>query len=197
MSGGRVVRAPAPDDAALIARSVAGDLAAYGELVGRYQFHALRVAAAIAGPAQAEDAAQDAFVRAFSALSRFDASKPFRPWLMTIVANTSRNQRRTARRWERSITTGGRVHMALGANVASPEEMVMQRCEDDDLFAAMARLPAGQRSVIACRYLMDLSEEETAMVLGIPRGTVKSRLARGLSRLERSLGKESRRESGA
>jgi RNA polymerase sigma-70 factor (ECF subfamily) len=185
------------DDAALIARSVAGDLAAYGELVGRHQFHALRVAAAIVGPAHAEDAAQDAFVRAFRALPRFDRSKPFRPWLMTIVANTSRNHRRTARRWERSVTTGGRVHLASGAATASAEDTAVQRCADHELFAAVARLPANQRRVIACRYLMDLTEEETAMALGIPRGTVKSRLARGLSRLEGSLSQESRDESGA
>jgi RNA polymerase sigma-70 factor (ECF subfamily) len=72
----------------------------------------------------------------------------------------------------------------------------VRRAQDDDLFAAVAQLPDRQRSVIACRYLMDLSEEETAMVLGIPRGTVKSRLARGLSRLEESLSGEWRRGSG-
>jgi RNA polymerase sigma factor (sigma-70 family) len=185
------------DDAALIARSVAGDLAAYGLLVGRYQYDALRIAAAIAGPASAEDAAQDAFVRAFSALPRFDGSKPFRPWLMTIVANTSRNQRRAAQRWERTTTTGGRMHVTSAAKVSSAEDVAVQRAEDDDLFAAVAGLPDGQRSVIACRYLMDLTEDETAMVLGIPRGTVKSRLARGLSRLEQSLSQERRRGSGA
>jgi RNA polymerase sigma factor (sigma-70 family) len=183
---------PAMDEATLIARSIAGDLSAYGELVGRYQFDALRVAVAIAGPAHAEDAAQDAFVRAYSALSRFDRAKPFRPWLMTIVANTSRNQRRAARRWERSTTAGGRVHLASGSNTEAPDEIAVQRAENDDLFAAVSRLPVAQRTVIACRYLMDLTEEETAMVLGIPRGTVKSRLARGLSRLEKSLRQETR-----
>jgi RNA polymerase sigma factor (sigma-70 family) len=178
------------DDGELIARSVAGELAAYGELVDRYQGHALRVAAAIVGPASAEDAAQEAFVRAFAALRRFDPSKPLRPWLMTIVANTARNQRRAARRWERSTTTGGQVQLAATGDVPSAEALAVQRADDDELFAALARLPAAQRRVIACRYLMDLTEEETAMVLDIPRGTVKSRLARGLSRLEQSLSRE-------
>jgi RNA polymerase sigma-70 factor (ECF subfamily) len=181
------------DERALVARSVAGDLTAYSELVGGYQFHALRVAAAIAGPASAEDAVQDALIRAFSALPRFDPAKPFRPWLLTIVANTARNQRRSARRWEHSVTTVGRVHLASAsasagtADTTSPEEAVVQRDADDQLLAAVARLPRAQRTVIACRYLMDLTEEETATVLGIPRGTVKSRLARGLSRLEKAL----------
>jgi RNA polymerase sigma factor (sigma-70 family) len=179
------------DDDTLIARSVAGDLAAYSELVARYQLHALRVATAIIGPAGAEDATQEAFVRAFKALARFDRSKPFRPWLMTIVANASRNQRRAARRWERSITTGGRVHVAAAGEVAGPEALVVRRSEDVALLAALARLPGAQRRVVACRYLMDLTEEETATVLGIPRGTVKSRLARGLARLEKLLSRES------
>src|SRR5262249_11551692 len=117
--------APA-DDVALIARSIDGDLAAYSQLVARYQLHALRVAAAIVGPVSAEDATQDAFVRAFEALAHFDRSKPFRPWLTTIVANTSRNQRRAARRWERNITSGGRVHVAASGEVASPESLVVQ-----------------------------------------------------------------------
>jgi RNA polymerase sigma-70 factor (ECF subfamily) len=177
------------DDVTLIGRSIAGDLAAYSQLVGRYQLHALRVAAAIVGPAGAEDATQDAFVRAFSALARFDPLKPFLPWLTTIVANTARNQRRSARRWERSTTTGARVHLV--GEVDGPEALAVQRSEDDELFAALARLPRGQRRVITCRYLMDLTEQETATVLGIPRGTVKSRLARGLSRLKRQLTRES------
>ena len=182
------------DDVALIARSVAGDLAAYSELVGRYQLPALRVAAAIVGPAGAEDATQEAFVRAFSALARFDPSRPLRPWLMTIVANTARNQRRSVRRWERSATTAARMRPV--GQVAGPEALVVKRSEDDELLAALARLPRGQRNVIACRYLMDLTEEETATVLGIPRGTVKSRAARGLSRLEKSLTQESHHGSG-
>lgn len=181
----------AVDDDALIARSAGGDLAAYSELVGRYQQHALRVAAAIVGPAAAEDATQDAFVRAFAALGRFDRSKPFRPWVMTIVANTARNQRRAARRWERSVATGGRVHLA--GEVSTPEALVVQRSEDDALLAALSRLPRAQRDVVACRYLMDLTEEETATLLRIPRGTVKSRLARALARLEQTLTRESQR----
>jgi RNA polymerase sigma-70 factor (ECF subfamily) len=185
----RALERESVDDVALIARSVAGDLAAYSELVGRHQLHALRIAAAIVGPAGAEDAAQDAFVRAFPALARFDPTRPFRPWLMTIVANTARNQRRAARRWERSTMIGVRLHLV--GEVASPEAKAVQRSEDDELFAALARLPRGQRRVIACRYLMDLTEQETASALGIPRGTVKSRLARGLSRLERLLTRES------
>jgi len=182
------------DDIALIARAVAGDLAAYDELVGRYQRPALRVAAAIVGPGGAEDATQDAFVRAFHALARFDPAKPFRPWLMTIVANTARNQRRTARRWERSRTTAARMHPVDEA--AGPEALAVQRSEDEELLAALARLPRVQRRVLACRYLMDLTEEETATVLGIPRGTVKSRSARGLARLEKSLTRETHHAPG-
>jgi RNA polymerase sigma-70 factor (ECF subfamily) len=82
------------------------------------------------------------------------------------------------------------VPAASAAAPATPEDITLARAQDEDLFAAVARLPKAQRDVIACRYLMDLSEEETAMVLGIPRGTVKSRLARGLARLEQSMHQE-------
>ncbi len=179
------------EDLALVVRALTGDLAAYGALVTRYQFDALRVAAAIAGPAHAEDAAQDAFVRAFTALRRFDQDRPFRPWLMTIVANTARNHRRSSRRWERSTVDEEALRHCVTPLAATPEEIVVQRQGDRQLFAALDRLPRAQRDVVACRYLMDLSEDETANVLKIPRGTVKSRLARGLTRLARSIGQES------
>lgn len=128
--------------------------------------------------ADAEEAAQDGFVKAWRALSRFDAARPFRPWLLAIVANEARNRRRAA---------GRREALALraepGSPAGSPEGALLVAERDTALAAALERLEARDREVIACRYLLELSEAETAAALGCRVGTVKSRLSRALARL--------------
>jgi len=177
------------DDVDLIDRARQGDVDAYGELVRRYQHDARRTAAAVAGMANADDAAQEAFVRAFGFLHRFRPGAPFRPWLLAIVANVARNHTRSSHRWTRAVRAPverGR----LTVTTPSAEDEAMGRRRDGTVRAALDGLPGRYRDVVACRYLLDLSEEETAQVLGIARGTVKSRLSRGLDRLERQLDRE-------
>ena len=88
-----------PGESALVERARRGDHNAYGELVTRYQALAARVAFVItASAADAEDVAQDAFVKAFYALDRFREGAPFRPWLLRIVANEAKNRRVAAGR---------------------------------------------------------------------------------------------------
>lgn len=161
---------------------------AYGELVRRYQHDARRTAAVIAGVSAAEDAAQEAFVRAHRHLSGFRPGAPFRPWLLAIVVNVARNQRRSAGRWARAVHRAGERG---GRHVApSAEEEMVTRQGSSAVRAALDALPPRYRDVVACRYLLDLSEAETARVLGVARGTVKSRLSRGLDRLEARLDRE-------
>jgi RNA polymerase sigma-70 factor (ECF subfamily) len=177
-----------PDDADLVAHSQRGDLDAYGELVRRYQDVARRVGAAIGGVDTAEDAVQEGFVNAFRALGQFDASRPFRPWLLAIVANTARNQRRSATRRERVAQRAAgaeRVVTNESAEDTVLTEHVRRRVEQ-----ALASLSHEHRDVVACRYLMELSEEETAEALGIPPGTVKSRLSRALDRMQQLMREE-------
>src|SRR5919204_3000306 len=97
------------DDQELVERARGGDARAYEALVRRYQELAFRTAWVIAGTAaDAEDAAQDGFVKAWSALGRFRAGAPFRPWLLQIVANEARNRRRSAgRRVELAVRAAG------------------------------------------------------------------------------------------
>ena len=179
----------ATDDADLIERARQGDVDAYGELVRRYQHDARRTAAAVAGVGNADDAAQEAFVRAFGFLHRFRPGAPFRPWLLAVVANVARNHTRSSHRWTRAVrapSERGRITMTT----PSAEDEALTRRRDGTVRAALDALPGRYRDVVACRYLLDLSEEETAQVLGIARGTVKSRLSRGLDRLERQLDRE-------
>jgi RNA polymerase sigma-70 factor (ECF subfamily) len=137
--------------------------------------------------ADAEDAAQEAFVKAYAALPRFRPGAPFKPWLLTIVANEARNRRRAAgRRANLVLRVAGQ---AAGAGAAPSPEAAAEAGEQRRLLVeAIGRLPERDRDVIACRYLLGLSEAEAADVLGVARGTVKSQLSRALGRLRSAMG---------
>jgi RNA polymerase sigma factor (sigma-70 family) len=175
------------EDAELVELAKAGDVRAYGELVDRYREISFRTAYLIArNSADAEDATQDAFVKAYYALHRFRTADPFRPWILRIVSNEARNRRRSAGRQERLAL---RVVERRGPGDAapSPDAAAMAHETRRTLLAALETLPERDRQVIACRYLLELSEAETARTLGVRPGTVKSRLSRALTRLRREL----------
>ena len=174
-----------PGEERLVERACRGDPAAFEELVLAYQSLAFRTAFVIAGDAaDAEEAAQDGFVKAHRALRRFRRGQPFRPWLLAIVANEARNRRRSR---------GRRAALALRAAAEpggagnDPEEAALAAERRERILTAVERLRDDDRDVLACRYLLELSEDETAAALGIARGTVKSRTHRALSRLEEEL----------
>ena len=176
-----MVHPPPPTESVLLSRARGGDLDAYDQLVRLHQQTAFRTALVLTGnAADAEEAAQDGFVKAWRALGRFDAARPFRPWLLTIVANEARNRRRAAGRREALAL---RAEAGAGAPAGSPEGALLVAERDSALAAALERLDARDREVIACRYLLELSEAETAAALGCRVGTVKSRLSRALARL--------------
>ncbi|TMC39557.1 MAG: sigma-70 family RNA polymerase sigma factor [Chloroflexi bacterium] len=171
------------DDSELITRAQRGDSAAYEEIVQRYQQVAFRTAYVIAGSAaDAEDAAQEGFVKAYRALHRFRAGAELRPWLLRIVANEARNRVRSSgrrHRLELRLTEGFRP----GDAAPSPEAVAVALDERKRLLAMVNALSEEDRLVIASRYFLELSGDETAAALGIPEGTVKSRLSRALARL--------------
>lgn len=161
-------------------------MAAYETLVRRYQDVALRTAHLVAPEADAADAAQDAFIKAYAALSRFRDGAPFRPWLLRIVANESRNRRRSADRRANLAVRAGAIGTGDAA-AASPEAEVLAGERRDTLLRALGRLRDEDREVIGARFLLELSEAETAESLGLPTGTVKSRTSRALGRLRAAL----------
>ncbi|TMD76771.1 MAG: sigma-70 family RNA polymerase sigma factor [Chloroflexi bacterium] len=172
------------DDSVLIARAQRGDTAAYEEIVQRYQQIAFRTAYVITGSsADAEDAAQEGFVKAYQALDRFRLGADLRPWLLRIVANEARNRVRSSGRrhqLELRLTEGFRP----GDAAPSPEAVAVAADERRRLLAMVNALSHEDRLVIASRYFLELSGEETAAALGIAEGTVKSRLSRALARLK-------------
>jgi RNA polymerase sigma-70 factor (ECF subfamily) len=172
------------EETELIDRARRGDVSAYEELVHRYRDLALRTAAVVGGDAgEADDVAQEAFVKAYAALGRFRSGAPFRPWLMRIVANEARNRRRSAGRRE-GLALRAAEDRRPGLDAApSPEAAVLDQERREMLLAALNALRDEDREVIGARYFLDLSEAEMAATLGIPRGTVKSRLSRAMGRL--------------
>jgi RNA polymerase sigma-70 factor (ECF subfamily) len=124
--------------------------------------------------AGAEDIAQEAFLAAVRALDRFDRRRPFGPWLHRIVVNRAID-------WARARTLRGEVE--ADESLAAGDEP--EPAELPQLVRALAALPPDQRAVIVLRHLLEYTPGEIAELLDLPRGTVNSRLRRGLDALER------------
>jgi RNA polymerase sigma factor (sigma-70 family) len=179
-----------PADGELIERAKRGDVAAYEQIVKRYQEPVFRIAYLVTRSASdAQEAAQDAFVKAYAALGRFRQGAPLRPWLMRIAVNESRNRRRASRRRDALLARASGEWSSADAD-PSPEAALLTAERHRELLGALDRLPERDRLVITCRFLLDLSELETADALGWRLGTVKSRLSRALGRLRNELGEE-------
>ncbi|MFF0010496.1 RNA polymerase sigma factor [Streptomyces sp. NPDC005374] len=173
----------------MIARVRAGDPEAYAELVRAHTGIALRAAAVLGAGADAEDVVQQAFVKAYCALGRFKEGSAFKPWLLSIVANETRNTVRTA---ARQRTLAGREAAFAEAEPLIPESAdpavaAVEIERRTALQSALEKLSEEHRLVVTYRYLLEMDESETAQALGWPRGTVKSRLNRALRRLEKLL----------
>jgi RNA polymerase sigma-70 factor (ECF subfamily) len=185
-SGGREIQVEErpTDEDRLIERARQGDLDAYGTLIDTYQTVALKTAYVFTGSAaDAEEVVQDAFIKAFRRLGGFRRGAPFRPWFLAIVANEARDRwRALARRKTVPFDVEG---VAVATRDAAPPLAEVER--RDELAVALRELSAADRDIIACRFFLDLSEADTATVLGIRRGTVKSRITRALERLRLKL----------
>jgi RNA polymerase sigma-70 factor, ECF subfamily len=163
------------DEARLVRRARDGDGDAFAELYRRHFATVYRVAFLVChDAAAAEDIAQEAFLAAVRNLDRFERGRPVRPWLARIASNRAidwvraRNRRAESELDEREVA--GVADAATGA-----------------VLGLVARLPAEQRQVVALRYVLDMTPGEIAALLDLPRGTVNSRLRRGLDALGASL----------
>ena len=151
-----------------------------------YQGIAFRTAYVISrNAADAEEAAQDGFVKAWRALGRFREGAPFRPWLLRIVANEAHNRVRSAGR-RAGLALRAATEESSGDAAPSPEAVLLSAEQREGLLAAVNELPEEQRLVVSLRYFLGLSELEVAEALDVPQGTVKSRNARALERLRES-----------
>lgn len=173
----------------LIQQARAGDQEAWISLVAEYQQAVFRLAYLILGDAaDAEDVAQETFIRAFRSLDGFDERRPLKPWLLRITANLSRNQRRSAGRYWSALIRFGRRDMER--TQPDVEEAGLNRERSRELWQAVRRLRQPDQEVLYLRYFLDLSNEATAEALGIAPGTVKSRLHRSMKRLEAIISRD-------
>ena len=173
-------------DEALIAASVRGDAEAFGRLVRRYQQPTRRLAGALVGHADGDDVAQESFVRAYRSLGTFRRGAAFEPWLRRIVVNQARNHHRGASRRTRR-EQGDAVANRVSDSSNGPQVALDQREERRAIERALGSMSEHDRLVITLRFLLDHSEQETAEMLGWPKGTVKSRTSRALDRLRSRL----------
>lgn len=173
------------DDDELIDRARAGSRDAYGELMRRHQAAAVRLASVICGSVDdAHDVVQDGFLQAYRRLGTYRGEGEVRSWLLRIVANGAKNHVRGRIRRLRRDDRDSR--MAIRVN-DSAEYVASQHLEHEELAAALRRLRADDRAILACRYIAGLGERETAVVLDLAGGTVKSRTSRALARLSQEL----------
>ena len=160
-------------EASLVRAAQGGSERAVEELFARHWPDAYRTALLIAHDrAAAEDIAQEAFLAALRALPRFDRRRPLRPWLHRIVVNRAID-------WARARRLRGEVDVDAVAEVAAPADVTGL----GELGAELGRLSPEHRAVVVMRYLLEFTPGEIAEALDLPRGTVNSRLRRGLDAL--------------
>lgn len=177
-----------PDDDALIAASQRGDDAAFGMLVRRHQRAVHRLAWSLTRSASdADDLTQETFVRAWRAIARFELGQPVFPWLARIVTNTAYSLfRHRRRRPEQSIEPLVEQGAQWGVD-DDPAVHAATSERDARLRACFAELAPEHQAVLALRVMQDLSYEAIAQALGVPVGTVMSRLSRARAELKRRM----------
>jgi len=174
-----------PDESFLIARARRGDPSAFEEIVRLYQRRVYGVALRIVRAHDvADDVTQEAFLRAWRSLDRFDLERPFGPWVCRIAANLAVNHVRSPRAREEGLPDG---HAETRSSAPGPLGALLDAEGARVLETAMGQLPQEQRAVLVLRVVEDLSYAEIAETLGISPGTVMSRLFRARERLAQAL----------
>jgi RNA polymerase sigma-70 factor (ECF subfamily) len=176
-----------PDDATLVERCLHGDTGAFDALVARYRDRVFSLAFRILGEASAaEDAMQEAFLRAYTRLPLYDPTQPFATWLLCLTARVCLNARRDRATEQR--------YMEQAAKAAPPaptlEERLYAREQRRTVQRLLMRLPAPQRAAMLLYYYEELPLAEVARALNTPEGTVKTWLYRGRESLRRWLEEE-------
>lgn len=161
-------------DRTLVERANAGSADAYAALFARHWSTTWKAAFAVTGRRElADDAAQDAFIRAAAELRQFDPERPFGPWIARIAVNRAVDSWRRDRRL--------RPFAEADMELLEPSE------ENNDLQGAVRALPAERRLIVVLHFFLGFSIEETAAIAGVPTGTAASRLSRSLTALRETL----------
>ena len=176
------------EEADLIRRARQGDDAAWEALVELHREAVFRLGYLLLGdPHDADDVAQEAFIRAYRALKSFDTTRPLRPWLLRIATNLARNRYRALGRYVAALR---RWVQSEPETAVHAETQTSQQMEAQVLWQAVRRLTQTDQEIIYMRYFLELSVGETAEALDIAPGTAKSRLHRALKHLRAVVDRE-------
>lgn len=161
------------NDTELIAQARQGDNDAWESLTRLHHESVFRLAYLIVGdPADADDVAQETFIRAYRSLDQFDTTRAARPWLLSITTNLARNRLRSVGRYLSALT-----------RLAQPEPKPLSKDDSQLLWQAVRQLNSSDQEIVYLRYFFDMSEAESAETLSLPVGTIKSRSHRVLAKL--------------
>ena len=165
----------------LILRAVQGDDEAWVELVRLHQEAVFRLAYLhLSDSAEAEDAAQECFIQAYRNLHRFDSSKPLRPWLLRVVTNLAHNRRRSVGRYWAALQRAAQQQPLVESGPESTDET---KTESREIWGAIKTLPVTMQTILYLRYFLEIPIDETAQVLSMAEGTIKSQTHRALGKL--------------
>lgn len=172
----------AATEASLIQLARQNNPASWEQLIHRYQEPVFRLAYLLLGDsAEADDVAQETFIRAYLSLASFDTTRPLRPWLLQITANLARNRRRSWGRYWEALRRFWQSQLNEEENDALQATVGQQQAQS--LWQAVRRLRREYQETVYLRYFLELSEAEVAEVLQVAPGTVKSRLHRAIKQL--------------
>ena len=177
------------DSDELVRRAAAGEGAAFTTLVERWKERAIRTAYHLTGSwSDADDVAQEAFLRAYQNLHKYDDARPFDLWVMAIVRNLCLDllRRRSKVRTEELEP----MKEVLGSNEPSVEQAAIDQQERRSLESAMATLSADDREVLALYYVQKRTTKEIAVVMGVAPGTIMARLFRAREKLRKKMTSE-------
>jgi RNA polymerase sigma-70 factor, ECF subfamily len=176
------------DDSLWVQRTLAGDPQAFGELVQRYERDAFNLAYRMLNDrGEAEDAAQEAFLRAYANLDRYDMTRPFKTWLLSITSNHCIDRIRRRRLTWLSLEEPLPPHPALTSDIPGPEEATLMNERNLLVQELLEELSPDYRLAVVLRYWYDLSYSEIAEMLDTTESAVKSRLFRARQTLAERL----------
>jgi RNA polymerase sigma-70 factor (ECF subfamily) len=176
------------EDLPLVEQALAGDADAFGDLVGRYERPVFNLAYRMLGdPREAEDAAQEAFIRAYTNLFRYDVNRSFKTWILSITSNHCIDRLRKRRLTYLSIDEPLPPHPALTSDMQAPEAAALERERSQKIQDMLNELNEEYRLVVVLRYWYDMSYQEIADMLETTESAIKSRLFRARQALAKQI----------
>jgi RNA polymerase sigma-70 factor, ECF subfamily len=174
--------------ASVVRRTLSGDSAAFEQIILRYERRVVTLAMKLLGtPEDAQDAAQEAFLRAYRYLHRLDLEKPIEPWLMRITVNVCRNMGRKRQRRLNTFSESETADAAVAGKSCNPYSEVVEEQERRMLWRALNSLPEKERIAVILRDIEGHSTAEVAAILDSSESTVRSQVSRARVRMKDAI----------